>query len=383
MVGIVLEQHPERARLFMQWKEMGWPVLVDSLDLLELSVVPVTVLIDEYGVVRRVRARAAEADRIEAEFLEREFEPPAVQPVSPVPPDLAATRAIAEASGDARLWQAHGDAAFVWRGAEGLEESAAAYREAGRIDPGLATGWFRLGVALRARYDGGDGRPADFQAAVDAWSSALDLDPNQYIVRRRIQQYGPRLDKPYPFYDWVETARDAILARGERPVPLPVEPGGAEFAAPATEFRPDPGGEVDPDPDGRIHRDQGEFVRVEATVVPGMVGPGEAARVHVAFRPDGSTQAHWNNEAGDLVVWLDPPEGWAVDRRRLSVPNPADAVSDETRRVELELRAPEDAAGATVTVPAHALYYVCEGERGACLYRRQDFRVGIRVLPLP
>ena len=26
MVGIIQEQHPDRARLFMQWKEMGWPI---------------------------------------------------------------------------------------------------------------------------------------------------------------------------------------------------------------------------------------------------------------------------------------------------------------------------------------------------------------------
>ena len=43
-----------------------------------------------------------------------------------------------------------------------------------------------------------------------------------------MQQYGPRLDKPYPFYDWVETAREEIRARGETPSPLRVEPAGAE-----------------------------------------------------------------------------------------------------------------------------------------------------------
>ena len=44
-VGIIQEQHPGRARLFMQWKGMDWPILVDSLDLLDVSVVPITVLI--------------------------------------------------------------------------------------------------------------------------------------------------------------------------------------------------------------------------------------------------------------------------------------------------------------------------------------------------
>ncbi len=36
-----------------------------------------------------------------------------------------------------------------------------------------------------------------------------------------------------------------------------------------------------------------------------------------------------------------------------------------------------DARDSSVEVPAYALYYVCEGETGACMYRRQD-----RSLPL-
>lgn len=39
LAGVVEEQHPDRARLFMQWKRLDWPVVVDSLDLLGVSVV--------------------------------------------------------------------------------------------------------------------------------------------------------------------------------------------------------------------------------------------------------------------------------------------------------------------------------------------------------
>ena len=49
----------------------------------------------------------------------------------------------------------------------------------------------------------------------------------------RIQQYGPRLDKPYPFYDWVPTAIEEITARGETPVDLSVELVASEFAEPS------------------------------------------------------------------------------------------------------------------------------------------------------
>ena len=78
-VGIIQEQHPDRARLFMQWKGMDWPILVDSLDLLDVSVVPITVLIDEAGIVRKVGARASDLEA----FLADE---PAAERESPVAP---------------------------------------------------------------------------------------------------------------------------------------------------------------------------------------------------------------------------------------------------------------------------------------------------------
>ena len=48
-------------------------------------------------------------------------------------------------------------------------------------------------------YESAVRRPGDFQAAVDAWGSAPALDPNQYIWRRRIEQYGPRLRQTLRF----------------------------------------------------------------------------------------------------------------------------------------------------------------------------------------
>ena len=45
MMGIIQEQHPDRCRLFMQWKQMDWPVMVDKLNLLNVSVVPITLLV--------------------------------------------------------------------------------------------------------------------------------------------------------------------------------------------------------------------------------------------------------------------------------------------------------------------------------------------------
>ena len=168
-------------------------------------------------------------------------------------------------------------------------------------------------------------------------------------------------------------ARGEIAARGEEPGPLVVEPQGAELAGRETSFTPD-GQTGEPDPAGKIHRDEGHLVEAETIVVPPTRESGTAARVHLVFRPLESADAHWNNEAADLVVWVDPPTGWQIDRRRLTIPNPRKVVSEETRRVEFELKRRDGTSPAESPARgrAYALYYVCEGIDGTCLYRRQD-----------
>ncbi|MFQ5743962.1 MAG: hypothetical protein ACE5HV_10290 [Acidobacteriota bacterium] len=375
MVGIIQEQHPDRARLFMQWKQMGWPILVDSLNLLEVSVVPMTLLIDEYGIIREVGATLAEAATVKRTFLDRTYEPPvATQEVpAPRPPDLQRLREKA-AAGTATALASYADALAVWGGVQHLDEALATYDRSMRADPENGFTHFRLGVAYRRRYDSDHRQPGDFQSAVQHWERALEIDPNQYIWRRRIQQYGPRLAKPYPFYDWVETARREISARGDVPVPLPVEPGGAEIASPLRSFASASGGE-EPDPGGRIYRDEGQLVQVETAVVPEHIEPGGSTRIHLIFRPNAANEAHWNNEVGELVVWLEPPAGWEVDRSYLTVANPPTAVSQEAREVEFEVMSPPKPSAATL--PGYALYYVCEDVHGACLYRRQDLQVAL------
>lgn len=377
MVGIVQEQHPERARLFMQWKRMTWPILVDPLDLLGVSVVPVTVAIDEHGIVRAIGPRP---ERIDEEFFEKRYDSPSAGDggAATGPPDLERLRVVSGA-GSAADWRTYADALFLWGAGARLDDVIDAYERAIEKDPADAPARFRLGVALRTRYDSPRRRGNDFQGAVGAWEQALDLDPNNYVWRRRIQQYGPRLEKPYSFYDWVETARREIRARGETPASLTVEPGGAELAQPANALESPAVPAKEPDPRGRIHRDPGAFVNVEATVVPTTVRRGAAARVHLEFRPNVEKKTHWNNEVADLAVWVAPPAGWQVDKRSLNTPRPPQPVSQETRRVEFEVRVPEDAKPGVTTLPAYALYYVCEDVQGACLYRRQDLDIPFQV----
>jgi hypothetical protein len=217
----------------------------------------------------------------------------------------------------------------------------------------------------------------DFQAAVDHWTQALTLDPNQYIYRRRIEQYGPRLGKPYPFYDWVSQARAEIRARGEVPVVLPVEPRGTELAGPASDISTSDLESSAPDPEGRIDRDHGKAIRVTSTVVPAPVSPGDAVRVHLQFEPSGS--ACWNNESEPLVVWLNTPQGWTAEASLLRSERPRASESTERRVFEFDLQTAQGTTG-SVTLQAYALYHVCETRGGVCRYLRQDIDIPIRLV---
>ena len=377
IVGIIQEQHPDRCRLFMQWKQMDWPILVDSLNLLEVEAVPITAAIDEHGIVRQKGLRLDEAEEFRSGFLQTDFEAPATDPAPAPTPAWPSPERPPDDAG-AAAWSGFATQILLANDISRIDDAIEAYGRALELEPGNGWTHFRRGVALRRRYDSENPKDGDFQAAVDAWKAALDLDPNQYIWRRRIQQYGPRLDKPYPFYDWVPQARKEIAARGEEPSPLRVEPGGAEFAAPQKEFAAS-GPAEEPDPEDKIYRDEGELIAVETVAAPSSIRPGEAARVHVTFRPRIAVKAHWNNEVEGLESWADAPEGCELDRPSHPLPPPSEAVSLEDRKVEYEVRCREDAAKGPRTVAGYALYYVCEDVNGTCLYRRQDFAVALKV----
>ena len=381
VVGITQEQHAQRCRLFAQWQHIDWPILHDPINVTGPSVVPIVMAIDEHGIVRSVRPNVRTFER---DFLDRTFEPPTgdsdAKPNPLVAPDLAHAKSAAEQSNTAAAWKQYGDELVLWGGDEQINSAIDAYRRALAIDPDDGDAHFRLGVCFRRRSETSLRDDGDFQRAVDAWGRGLDIDPNHYIRRRRIQQYGPRLAKPYPFYDWVPRAAEAIRARGDVPIELAVLPTGAEIAHPQRRFVEAEHKDASPDPEGRIHRDENELIQTEVVVVPARIKPGESARIHVTMRPDDGRQAHWNNENEPVMLWVDVPDGWQTDRRLLTAPLGDDPESTETRSIELELKAPDNAQD-TVRVPAYLLYYVCEGVDGTCLYLRQDLPIDITLAP--
>ena len=220
---------------------MQWPILIDSLNLLELAAVPITLLIDEQGIVRSIRPSEEEFQA----FLGSESVPVSSKSAEPATPNLAQLEK-ATRGGNPDVLGPYADALVMWGGEVRLPEAIQVYERRLETEPLDGPTHFRLGVAYRKRYDSSERQAGDFAKAVEHWGRALDIDPNQYIWRRRIQQYGPRLAKPYSFYDWVSQARLDIAARGETPAALSVEPGGAEFAYPAKSFETLPSLEGEP-----------------------------------------------------------------------------------------------------------------------------------------
>jgi hypothetical protein len=379
MIGVIQEQHAERCQLFAQWKNFDWPIVRDPVNRLGLTAVPIVVELDEAGVVKSV---GPSVDSVLASLSSSKQ--PAInskeQGERPKSPRIADLRREATESNTSEAWIELGDALVLWGDKASPTDAITAYKKAMDVEPDNARIHFRLGVAYRMRHDSSS-TPAtthanDFQSAVDSWGKALDLEPNQYIYRRRIQQYGPRLIKPYPFYDWVELARKEIVARGESPIELSVEPSGAEIASPTKRFVATAEERQAPDPKGRINRDTRRLIQANAVVVPGTVRPGESVRVHIELSPQ--RNAHWNNESDPLVLWLQLPERWQSERQWFASAVPETAESSETRSLEFEIK-PAASQTESVTLKAYALYYVCESSRGTCLYLRQDIEIPIKI----
>lgn len=374
VLGIIQEQHPERCRLFMQWKQMDWPVAVDALNLLEVAAVPYTLLIDEAGVIRAINPKpeAFDAFLMSDPVAFEKTESSLISTISETAKDLETS---AQQSNTAASWEAFGEHLFLWGADESMSQCVDAYTKAVALDS--KGGWlhFRLGVAFRRLFDL-DQKDMDlFRHAITQWQSALDLDPNQYIWRRRIQQYGPRLDKPYSFYDWIHQAREEISQRGDHPIPLTVEPSGAEFAYPDQPSDPGDNRTAEPDPDGRIIRDEQVGIGLAHTLVAATYEEKKAIRVHLKFQPNPIQALHWNNEAEPLTVWIQPTEGWVSDLSLLTFPNPRQATDSAPRSVEFEIV--QTGEKADKTIRGYALYNVCEDINGVCMYRRQDFSIDL------
>ena len=374
-VGVVQEQHPDRTRLYRQWRELDWPIYVDSLNVIDhVTLVPIPMAIDEAGVIVDAQFRPQEL----GDFMKRAPNRLEVAAdTNRVPePDLEGLASGAEKLDAPEAWRNLGTALFHHGSARELDRAVAALEKAAKLDAENGPTQFALGAVLRRRYESPLRRPGDAQRAVEHWGKALEIDPNHYIRRRRLQQYGPRLDKPYNFYFWVSEARKDILARGDTPHLLTAEPMGSEVAPPQRRAENVAAGALaNPDPRGRIHRDEEGLVVIDTLATPARVQPGHRLRGRITLRLNDSIQPMWNNEADNLEVWVGLKDGMTLVEHQLSFPNPETPETRELRQLEFEVALADNLAPGAVKLEAYALYYVCEEAGGVCYYLRQDFPI--------
>ncbi len=368
LLGVTQEQHAERCVLFAKWKQFDWPILHDPINALGCQAVPITIAIDEKGVVQSTRPNEK---WLRDEFIgDAKNTPPSLERAAHPSAGISKLKSHAEETKTVAAYQALGDAIMHWQPKDG-SDAVAAYRAA-LAKEDSADLHFRLGVALRHRFDSANGDDGDFSDAVSHWVTALGKDPNQYIWRRRIQQYGPRLDKPYPFYDWVDQALADLADRGEK-FELNVQLSGAEIARPG-KITSDTAVAKNPDPDGEITRDSGQFVKLTSTVVPSSKKGQGTSRLHLMFEPQ---SADWNNESGPMQVWFNRSEGYSTPTSLLEHhPQQASAESREKRTIEAEFTVK---GRDLVSVQGFVLYYICEKSDGQCMFRRQDFSIPIKI----
>ncbi len=376
VLGITQEQHPDRCLLFARWKKFDWPILWDPFNVTGTQVVPRATLIDEHGVVRSLRA---DPNSLESDFLAKDFPAPELDEKLPKGSGEELIEALLTKKGTPKAAYYDALSALLWNSGNGDTAMKALEGYARRASRDAAAQW-RLGVAYRMRYDSAERHEGDFQAALDQWGKGLALNPSQYIYRRRIQQYGPRLDKPYPFYPWIAEATKALEGRGQEVPALRAPLSGAERTSAG---RIDAAkGEEEPDPSGAIAAQKG-LLELEASVAwstPGRRSRGDGARVHLVLRPTGNRVLLWDAEAGPVTVWLELPKGWTTENRLLEYELQGTDKAEEQVVLDFEVAFPGGKA-ATGTIRGYALYYACLDGPGECRYLRHDFEVVVPKRP--
>ena len=185
VIGLVQEQHPERAQLYAQWQQLDWPILWDPFNTTGAVAVPNAYLIDEHGILQGKRLN----EEALAAFMEAEFE----APDEPVPTSESTDRLYQAQTVDGprpdplvvnppqTYWQLISDAMWHRDTAMGSGISLVRFFSLVRFyssDRQISGfDYFADGVLYRMRYDSDEREEDDFQAAIDAWAKALELDP--------------------------------------------------------------------------------------------------------------------------------------------------------------------------------------------------------------
>ena len=354
ILGVVQEQHAERAQLYKQWKQYDFPIAQDATTELNLNAVPIPVLIDQYGVVRKVGAKPNDL----ISFIKRDYQAPGENTTVAKPTDNEVATLIGQGN---EIVRAEAGVDF--------DKAIAKFGEAVAKDSENGSALFGLGVVYRMRFDE-SGNPDDFVQASKNWALALKSNPNQYIWRRRIEQYGPRLAKPYPFYDWVEKANEEIKERGQVPVSLKVELTGTEVTSPRAPVKDGP--IENPDPESKIAMDK-KFLNITATCVPSAQKDKTRMRIHLHCNVSG---AKWNNEAPSMQVWIDESSSGTPESRLIEdTGHSSESSLTDLKTVDFEFRL-ADKSKSDKAVRGYVLFHCCD-DNDVCYYYRKNFDLPI------
>ena len=124
---------------------MNWPILVDSLNLLGVEAVPITLAIDESGIIPAINP---EKQTIGQTFLDKTYENPASGVSTTTGSHLLRLKA-ATSSGTAESWRVYTDDLALWGTSRQLGEAIDAYQRALEKEPAHGPTAFRLGTTIR------------------------------------------------------------------------------------------------------------------------------------------------------------------------------------------------------------------------------------------
>jgi len=357
----------------MQWQQMDFPILVDTLNVLGLQVVPIISLLNENGGVIKEKVKLEELNQdIDLAPVDSTADPASVFEI----PNVETLQQTANSENTSQSWKNVGETIFNY--SKDKHSSIQPFEKAVEIDPKDGIAWFRLGAALQWRSESEYAEDNDAQRARGAWGKARELNPNQYIWRRRLQQYGAVRDKPYSLYGWVGEAQKAIISRGDKPFVLRVQLTSSEQATLEEQVNA-ADSPIDPDPEDRIFRDDKSLIKHQVIVTPEKIASGQTVHVQINLTLNETQKSHWNNEVEPLRLWVRPPDKWQTVPQLITCADPEQPTSLEIRSVEFELTAPDVVADGKITLPCYALYYLCEDIDGTCLFLRKDIDITFEI----
>ncbi len=230
VVAVAHEQHAERVRLLVQWKRVTIPVWLDPLNQSMETASARVYCLDGQGFVRAIDPDS----KALKSFLKKKYKKKdkGLRAVVTSPPSLKVVQRRAGESRGAAEWRLYGD--VLYHSGEGpvLNEAIRTYETAITFDADDAWSHFRLAVALRRRYDGGERQEGDLAAAIAGWRKAAKLVPENELFALRAAQFDESVAPLENMYGWVAEARKEIESRGETPVALAVEPTPREMMGP-------------------------------------------------------------------------------------------------------------------------------------------------------